>query len=241
MNVSLLMLLPGFQLILMFGVGAKKQEVAGSPEDPSTRLRGLWRLHMRDTLLKGKGSGPHPMRGGVKQQLLYCRVGIGYHLQILPSGSVGGVHKPTEHCELTTAMCQSWLKVFAMKHGVVGVRGVKSGLYLCLSAEGCRMERYVAHRTLTHLHYNVMQNQEKFSDECLLKENLEENHYNTYSSLSHPDIYLALSHKGALRRGNSVGRHQSCTHFLPENRLIRYFCIRIYDCDVDRELCEAVH
>ncbi|XP_033966226.1 fibroblast growth factor 4A [Pseudochaenichthys georgianus] len=188
MSVSLLMLLPGFQLLLMFGVGAKKQEVAGSPEDPSTRLRGLWRLHMRDTLLKGKGAGPHPMRGGVKQQLLYCRVGIGYHVQILPSGAVGGVHKPTEHC---------WLKVFAMKHGVVGVRGVKSGLYLCLSAEG--------------LPYGA----EKFSDECLLKENLEENHYNTYSSLSHPDIYLALSQKGALRRGNSVGRHQPCTHFLP--------------------------
>ncbi|KAI4805254.1 hypothetical protein KUCAC02_009880 [Chaenocephalus aceratus] len=188
MNVSLLMLLPGFQLLLMFGVGAKKQEVAGSPEDPSTRLRGLWRLHMRDTLLKGKGAGPRPMRGGVKQQLLYCRVGIGYHVQILPSGAVGGVHRPTEHC---------WLKVFAMKQGVVGVRGVKSGLYLCLSAEG--------------LPYGA----EKFSDECLLKENLEENHYNTYSSLSHPDTYLALSQKGALRRGNSVGRHQPCTHFLP--------------------------
>lgn len=29
-----------------------------------------------------------------------------------------------------------WLKVFAMKHGVVGIRGVKSGLYLCMSAQG---------------------------------------------------------------------------------------------------------
>lgn len=55
--------------------------------------------------------------------------------------------------------------------------------------------------------------QEKFSDDCLLKENLEENHYTTYSS--HPGVYLALSHKGELRRGNSVSRHQSCTHFLP--------------------------
>lgn len=57
--------------------------------------------------------------------------------------------------------------------------------------------------------------QEQFSDDCLLKENLEENHYTTYSSLSHPGIYLALSHKGELRKGNTVGRHQSCTHFLP--------------------------
>ncbi|XP_037644803.1 fibroblast growth factor 4A [Sebastes umbrosus] len=189
MNVSLLLLLPGFQLLLNFSVGAKKQEAVVSPEDHSTRLRGLWKLHMRDALLKAKGKlPPHPIREGVKQKLLYCRVGIGFHLQILSSGSVGGVHKPTEHC---------WLKVFAMKHGVVGIRGVKSGLYLCMNKEG--------------LAYGA----EKFSDDCLLKENLEENHYTTYSSLSHPGIYLALSNKGELRKGNSVGRHQSCTHFLP--------------------------
>uniref|UniRef100_A0A3B4WDV7 Fibroblast growth factor n=1 Tax=Seriola lalandi dorsalis TaxID=1841481 RepID=A0A3B4WDV7_SERLL len=119
--------------------------------------------------------------------LLYCRVGIGYHLQILPNGSVGGVHKPTEY---------SWLKMFAMKHGVVGIKGVKSGLYLSMSGQG-----------LLYLSLNLISEQHS--------ENLEENHYTTYSSLSHPGIYLALSHKGDLRKGSSVGRHQSCTHFLP--------------------------
>uniref|UniRef100_A0A8D3B5R6 Fibroblast growth factor n=1 Tax=Scophthalmus maximus TaxID=52904 RepID=A0A8D3B5R6_SCOMX len=131
------------------------------------------------------GSSPHPTGEAINHLLLYCRVGIGYHLQILPSGSVGGVHKPTE---------DSWLKVFAMNQGVVGIRGVKSGLYLCMSAAGRAYG---------------------FSADCLLKENLEENHYTTYSSLSHPGIYLALSHRGGLRRGSSVGRHQACTHFLP--------------------------
>lgn len=29
-----------------------------------------------------------------------------------------------------------WLKVFAMKRGVVGIKGVKTNLYLCLSADG---------------------------------------------------------------------------------------------------------
>ncbi|XP_068428077.1 fibroblast growth factor 4A [Clinocottus analis] len=190
MNVSLL-LLPGFQLLLVFSVGAKIQKAGVSPEHQGTRLRGLWKLHMRERLLKGKASN-HPIREGVKQQLLYCRVGIGYHLQILPSGSVGGVHTPTEHC---------WLNVFAMRQGVVGIRGVKSALYLCMNGEG--------------LTYGT----EQFSDDCLLKENLEENHYTTYSSVSHPGIYLALSHKGELRKGNSVGRHQSCTHFLPRRTL----------------------
>ncbi|XP_051258971.1 fibroblast growth factor 4A isoform X2 [Dicentrarchus labrax] len=185
---------PPLLLLLVVSVcrrpaGAKKQEAVVSPEEHGSRLRGLWKLHIKDSLLDGKaGSGPQPIRDGVTQQLLYCRIGIGYHLQILPNGSVGGVHKPTDNC---------WLKVFAMKHGVVGIRGVKSGLYVCMSADG--------------LAYGA----ERFSDDCLLKENLEENHYTTYSSLSHPAVYLALSHKGELRKGNSVGRHQSCTHFLP--------------------------
>eukprot|EP00064_Thunnus_orientalis_P023571 superscaffoldBa00009043_g23818 len=135
-----------------------------------------------------RGSSDGLIREGLKQQLLYCRVSIGFHLQILPGGAVGGVHKPTDYC---------WLKVFAMKHGVVGIRGVKSGLYLCMSAEG------------------LASGTEKFTDDCLFKENLEENHYTTYSSLTHPGLFLALSHKGEVRKGNSVGRHQSCTHFLP--------------------------
>uniref|UniRef100_A0A6Q2Z0P6 Fibroblast growth factor n=1 Tax=Esox lucius TaxID=8010 RepID=A0A6Q2Z0P6_ESOLU len=131
-------------------------------------------------------SPPHPIRGPVEQQLLYCQVGIGYHLQILSNGTIGGVHEPNEH---------SFLKLFAMRRGgVVGIRGIKSGLYLCMSREG------VAHG---------------FSSDCLFKESLEENFYTTFSSLSHPGIYLALSHKGEAKRGTSVGRHQTCTHFLP--------------------------
>uniref|UniRef100_A0A3Q3GD31 Fibroblast growth factor n=1 Tax=Labrus bergylta TaxID=56723 RepID=A0A3Q3GD31_9LABR len=188
MNVSSLVLFPaGLLLLLVLCVQAKKNEAGVSPEDHGSRLRGLWKLHMRDAL---KAKGEFCFISIVNQQLLYCRVGIGYHLQILPGGSVGGVHKPTEFCEFSP-------HVFAMKHGVVGIRGVKSGLYLCMNRDG---QAYGA---------------EQFSDDCLLKENLEENHYTTYSSLSHPGLYLALSTKGELRKGNSVGRTQACTHFLP--------------------------
>ncbi|XP_040917909.1 fibroblast growth factor 4A-like [Toxotes jaculatrix] len=195
MNVFLL--LPGFLLLSVFGVcdgpvEAKRQEPEISPETHSAHLRGLWKLHMRDSLLNGEGSSPHSIREGVKQQLLYCRVGIGYHLKILPNGSVGGVHKTTEYC---------WMKVFVVKPGVVGIKGVKSGLYLCMSAGG---QVYGA---------------EQFCDNCLLKENLEENHYTTYSSLTHPGIYLALSRKGDLRKGNRVSRYQACTHFLPRTTM----------------------
>ncbi|KAJ8012690.1 hypothetical protein DPEC_G00045510 [Dallia pectoralis] len=158
-------------------------------EDQGSRLRGLWMLSMKDSKQKNKGvPPPHPIRGLVKQQLLYCKVGIGYHLQILSNGTIGGVHEPTEH---------SFLKLFAMKRGVVGIRGIKSGLYLCMSRDG------IAHGA------------GQFSSDCLFKEILEENHYTTFSSLPHPGIYLALSQKGEVKRGTSVRKHQSCTHFLP--------------------------
>ncbi|XP_026768690.2 fibroblast growth factor 5, partial [Pangasianodon hypophthalmus] len=121
-------------------------------------------------------------------QLLYCRVGIGYHLQIQPNGTIRGVHEPTEH---------SWLKVFAVKPGVVGIRGVKSRLYLCMNKEG------------------IAQGMTQFSPDCLFKEHLEENHYTTYSSAAHPGLYLALSHRGQLRRGDLVGPHHVSSHFLP--------------------------
>uniref|UniRef100_A0A3Q3XAA5 Fibroblast growth factor n=1 Tax=Mola mola TaxID=94237 RepID=A0A3Q3XAA5_MOLML len=177
MNVSLLLLL----LLLLLSVCEQRHAVV-SPDGRAARLRALWKLQVKESLLRGKGEQ------GATQKLLYCRVGIGYHLQILSNGSVGGVHKPTDNC---------WLKVFAMKRGVVGIRGVKTGLYLCMGGDG--------------LPYGA----DKFSDDCLLKENLEENHYTTYSSATHPGLYLALSHKGELRKGHSVGPHQSSTHFLP--------------------------
>ncbi|XP_019910068.1 fibroblast growth factor 4A isoform X2 [Esox lucius] len=178
-----------FLCLMMMAVFLDYQCVDAN-EEQGSRLRGLWKLSVKDSKWKTKGlSPPHPIRGPVEQQLLYCQVGIGYHLQILSNGTIGGVHEPNEH---------SFLKLFAMRRGgVVGIRGIKSGLYLCMSREG------VAHGA------------GQFSSDCLFKESLEENFYTTFSSLSHPGIYLALSHKGEAKRGTSVGRHQTCTHFLP--------------------------
>ncbi|XP_026886637.2 fibroblast growth factor 4A [Electrophorus electricus] len=129
-------------------------------------------------------------------QLLYCRVGIGYHLQILTNGSVGGVHEPTEY---------SWLGVFAMKPGVVGIRGTKSRLYLCMNEEG------------------IAKGMKEFSSDCLFKEHLEENHYTTYSSAAYPNLYLAVSHRGRLKRGSTVNPRKACTHFLPRMAKQQHF------------------
>ncbi|XP_029980944.1 fibroblast growth factor 4A-like [Sphaeramia orbicularis] len=179
-----------YLLLLVFAFCDWSTGTQEAAEDRGVLLRVLWRKHMKDVLAgTGSGSGSSgPNRGRVTHRLLYCRVGIGFHLQILRNGSVGGVHMPSENC---------WLKFSVMSRGVVAIRGVRSGLYLCVNEDGWA--------------YGA----ERFSDDCRLKETLEENHYNTYSSESHPGVYLALSPRGELRRGDTVTQHHVCTHFLP--------------------------
>ncbi|TRZ03783.1 hypothetical protein DNTS_031512 [Danionella cerebrum] len=169
-------------------------EGAGSPGEHGDQLRRMWLHSMRNAKNRQKAAVEQasPFRGLATHQLLYSPVGIGFHLQILTNGSVGGVHEPSEY---------SLLKVFAVRPGIVGIRGVKSELYLCMSRQG------------------IVQGLRKFSNECLFKEHMEENHYNTYSSLSHVGLFLALSHRGQLRKGHRVGRHQASTHFLPRKPL----------------------
>lgn len=137
---------------------------------------------------------------------------------------------------------QGWLTVFAMRRGVVGIKGVLSGLYLCMDEDGLAFGEVCSplllqiklswtqtvisegrheeiSRSNTQRGLFVFSVQEEFSDECLFKENMLENHYTTYSSLSYPGSYLALSHKGRLRRGSTVGPYHISTHFLPRHTL----------------------
>lgn len=58
MNVS--WLLPGFLLLLVSclcdrSVGEETQKTLASPEDRGAHFRDLWKIHMRDSVLKGKG------------------------------------------------------------------------------------------------------------------------------------------------------------------------------------------
>ncbi|RXN06023.1 transmembrane protease serine 3 [Labeo rohita] len=85
----------------------------------------MWQLSMRDAKMRKKAAVEES--NPAQHQLLYCRVGIGFHLQIVMNGSVGGVHEPSEY---------SLLRVFAVRPGIVGIRGVKSERYLCMNQEG---------------------------------------------------------------------------------------------------------
>ncbi|XP_072289416.1 fibroblast growth factor 5 [Eucyclogobius newberryi] len=127
---------------------------------------------------------------------LYCRVGIGFHLQIHEDGRVNGSHEPSR---------LSVLELFAMSQGVVAIRGVHSNRFLAMNQRG-------------RLHAT-----ERFSDDCRFRERFQENGYNTYASMAHVSRrsgrqwYVALNKRGKAKMGSSPGvksQHVS-THFLP--------------------------
>ncbi|KAM3831994.1 fibroblast growth factor 5 [Vipera latastei] len=127
---------------------------------------------------------------------LYCRVGIGFHLQIHPDGQVNGSHQDS---------LLSILEIFAVSQGIVGIRGVFSNKFLAMSKKG-------------KLHASA-----KFTDDCKFRERFQENSYNTYSSAVHQtgktgrEWYVALNKRGKAKRGCSprVKPQHVSTHFLP--------------------------
>uniref|UniRef100_A0A4W3JV61 Fibroblast growth factor n=1 Tax=Callorhinchus milii TaxID=7868 RepID=A0A4W3JV61_CALMI len=119
----------------------------------------------------------------VRQRLLYCRIGIGFHLQVLPDGTVNGVH-------------QSVLELLSVGVGTVGVRAAGTGLFLALSPRG------------------TLYGSKTFTKDCLFREKMEENYYTTYSSHSHPRLYIALTKRGSAKNAHKARSHHPSTHFI---------------------------
>ncbi|CAM9546093.1 unnamed protein product [Lampetra planeri] len=133
--------------------------------------------------------GPHGYLAGIKRvRRLYCNVGIGYHLQVLPDGHVGGVHSESPY---------SLLEISTVQRGVVSIFGIKSGLFLAMSSRG----------NLYATPY--------FSDECKFGETLLPNNYNAYESSAHAGAFVALGKRGRARNGRRVTARMTATHFLP--------------------------
>lgn len=126
---------------------------------------------------------------GIKRlRRLYCNVGIGFHLQVLPGGKITGVHNENRY---------SLLEISPVERGVVTLFGVRSGLFVAMNSKG------------------KLYGSEQFTNECKFKEKLLANNYNAYESLAHPGMYIGLSKAGKTKKGNRVSTSMTMTHFLP--------------------------
>ncbi|XP_017279648.1 putative fibroblast growth factor 1 [Kryptolebias marmoratus] len=121
---------------------------------------------------------------------LYCMNG-GYHLQILPDGTVQGRRDERD--------AHAVLKLKAVDRGVVVIQGTEAERYLAMSDEG----RLYSSPAVT--------------DECYFLETLEENHYNTYRSQKYQDDawYVALKKNGKAKLGPRTHIGQKAVFFLP--------------------------
>uniref|UniRef100_A0A672GZ47 Fibroblast growth factor n=1 Tax=Salarias fasciatus TaxID=181472 RepID=A0A672GZ47_SALFA len=123
---------------------------------------------------------PAPRDPEKRLRRLYCNVGIGFHIQVLPNGTIRGVHSEDRY---------SLLEISPVDRGVVTLFGVRSRLFIAMNDKG---KLYGSVRT------------GRFSDECQFKESLLANNYNAYESAVHPGMYIGLSRMGKTKRGNRL-------------------------------------
>ncbi|KAM9845910.1 fibroblast growth factor 6-like [Aulostomus maculatus] len=126
---------------------------------------------------------------GIKRvRRLYCNVGIGFHLQVLPDGGISGAHNENPY---------SLIEISTVDRGVISLFGVRSELFVAMNSRG----RLYGTRV--------------FGDECKFKETLLPNNYNAYESFVYKGFYIALSKHGRVKRGNKATTAMTVTHFLP--------------------------
>ncbi|XP_022363466.1 fibroblast growth factor 4 [Enhydra lutris kenyoni] len=126
---------------------------------------------------------------GIKRlRRLYCNVGIGFHLQVLPDGRIGGVHADTS---------DSLLELSPVERGVVSIFGVASRFFVAMSSKG------------------KLYGSPFFTEECKFKETLLPNNYNAYECYRYPGMFIALSKNGKTKKGSRVSPTMKVTHFLP--------------------------
>ncbi|KAK0135484.1 Fibroblast growth factor 5 [Merluccius polli] len=147
-------------------------------------------------LIRAAAIGTERPGSGRRTCRLYCRVGIGFHLQIHPDGRVNGSHE-ADHLSI--------VELFAMSQGVVGIRGVSSSRFLAMNHRG-------------RLHAT-----EGFSEDCVFRESFQKDGYNTFSSVVHRGPrtarpwLVALNKRGRAKMGSSprVKTQHVSAHFLP--------------------------
>lgn len=118
---------------------------------------------------------------------LYCQNG-GYHLRILPDGTVNGSRQENDPYDI--------LRLKAVSVGVVLIKGEMTGRYLAMNKKG------------------RLYGSQALNDECYFLEKYEENHYNTYCSQKY-NWYVGLKRNGQPKAGPDTHQGQKAIFFLP--------------------------
>nr|XP_046267558.1 putative fibroblast growth factor 1 isoform X1 [Scatophagus argus] len=118
---------------------------------------------------------------------LYSQNG-GYHLRILPDGTVNGGRQENDPYDI--------LRIKAVSAGVVVVKGERTGRYLAMNKNG------------------LLYGSQALNDECYFLEKYEENHYNTYRSQKY-NWYVGLKRNGKPKAGPDTHQGQKAIFFLP--------------------------
>ncbi|KAA0720743.1 Fibroblast growth factor 6 [Triplophysa tibetana] len=183
--------------VLLLGlllVGTTSSNPLPSRNNSTTLLEKQWETLFSRSVLGISGEKPEGnwendyLQGTKRVRRLYCNVGIGFHLQVLPDGKINGVHNENQY---------SLIEISSVTRGVVSLYGLKSELFVAMNSRG-------------RLYGTVV-----FNDECKFKETLLPNNYNVYESSVYKGFYIAFSKHGRVKRGNRVTTSMTVTHFLP--------------------------
>ncbi|XP_078077526.1 fibroblast growth factor 4 [Mustelus asterias] len=180
--------------ILLLGLVSALVRCAPLSAQPNATLERRWETLLSRSMPRIPGERKEISREtdyllGIKRlRRLYCNVGIGFHLQVLPDGRINGIHNEDRY---------SLLEISPVERGVVSLLGVSSGLFVAMNNKG---------KLYGTAYYN---------DECKFNEILLPNNYNAYESNAYPNMYMALSKNGKTKKGNKVSPIMTMTHFLP--------------------------
>uniref|UniRef100_A0A4W3JFK9 Fibroblast growth factor n=1 Tax=Callorhinchus milii TaxID=7868 RepID=A0A4W3JFK9_CALMI len=183
-----------FLPILLLGLVSGLVRCAPLSAQPNATLERRWETLLSRSMSRIPGERKEMSREtdylvGIKRlRRLYCNVGIGFHLQVLPDGRINGIHTENRY---------SLLEISPVERGVVSLFGVRGGLFVAMNSKG-------------KLYGSV-----HFHDECKFREILLPNNYNAYESWEYPTMYIALSKNGKTKKGNKVSPITTVTHFLP--------------------------
>ncbi|XP_058500964.1 fibroblast growth factor 6-like isoform X1 [Solea solea] len=120
-------------VLLGFLLGVVSAYPLPSGRTNATSLERRWETLFSRSVLGISGEKPEVnwesdyLLGIKRVRRLYCNVGIGFHLQVLPDGRINGAHNENHY---------SLIEISTVERGVVSLYGVRSELFVAMNSRG---------------------------------------------------------------------------------------------------------